>query len=116
MRHRKKRKSLSRKKAPRELMLRNLATSIILYEKVQTTEAKAKAVRPIVEGLITKGKENSLHNLRYLLSRTSVENAAKKVIEDLGPRYKTRPGGYTRIIKLDRRQGDGAAMAQIELV
>ena len=116
MRHRKKGKILGRKKAPREAMLKNLAASIILYEKVKTTEAKAKAVRPIVERLITVGKTNTLTSRRRLLSQLPVTNATKKLLEELGPKYKERPGGYTRIIKVGARQGDGAKMVQIELV
>jgi len=116
MRHKKKTVILDRKKAPREAMLRNLAESIILYEKVQTTEAKAKAARSLVEKLITKSKENSLHARRELLKTLYTRNAVAKCLEVLGPRYKTRPGGYTRTVKIGPRQGDGAKMVQIELV
>ena len=97
-------------------MLRNLATSLILYEHCNTTLAKAKAVRPYVERLITKGKEKNLNTRRALLKELMIENAALKVLEELGPRYKERQGGYTRIIKLGKRQGDGAETAQIQLV
>lgn len=116
MRHQKKGKTLDRKKQPRQALLRNLAVSLILYEKVKTTEAKAKAVKPLVEKLITKGKENTLANRRYLMKYLYVENAVKKVLEVLGPKYKERQGGYTRIVKLGRRQGDGAPVVQLELV
>ncbi len=107
---------MDRKKQPRQALLRNLAVSLILYEKVKTTEAKAKAVKPLVEKLITKGKENTLANRRYLMKYLYVENAVKKVLEVLGPKYKERQGGYTRIVKLGRRQGDGAPVVQLELV
>ena len=116
MRHRKKGKTLDRKKAPREAMFRNLAASLIIYEKVKTTEAKAKAIRPIVEKLITTGKENSLAARRKLLRYLYTENAVKKVLEVLGPKYKERKGGYTRIVKIGPRKGDGARIAQIELI
>jgi large subunit ribosomal protein L17 len=116
MRHRKKGKTLGRKKAPRESMFRNLASSLIIYEKITTTEAKAKAIRPIVEKLITVGKENNLTARRKLLQYLYVENAVKKVLEVLSPRYKDRKGGYTRITKIGERQGDGAKTAQIEFV
>ena len=116
MRHRKKGKTLDRKKAPREAMFRNLAASLIIYEKVRTTEAKAKAIRPIVEKLITTGKENSLTARRKLLRYLYTENAVKKVLEVLGPKYKERKGGYTRIVKIGPRKGDGARIAQIELI
>lgn len=116
MRHRNSGKILDRKKGPREALLRNLATSIVLFEKVKTTRAKAKAVCPLVERMITTGKTGGLVGRRKLSSFFYSENAAKKVIEELGPRYKNRAGGYTRITNLVRREGDGAEMVQIELV
>lgn len=97
-------------------MMKSLAESIIIYEKVQTTEAKAKAVRSLVEKSITTSKDDSLASRRKLLSTFHTELPVKKLLEVLGPRYKTRPGGYTRIIKLGHRQGDGADMVRIELV
>jgi large subunit ribosomal protein L17 len=116
MRHRNKNKILDRKKAPRELMLRNLASSILLYEKVKTTKAKALAVRTLVERSITAAKVGDLNARRGLIKVLLQKNAVKKTLEVLGVRYKTRPGGYTRIVKLGARQGDGAQMVQIELV
>ncbi len=89
---------------------------MILYEKIQTTGAKAKTLRPIVEKLITKGKTNTLVARRNLLKYLYKESAVKKIIEDIGPRYKDRKGGYTRILKLGRRAGDAAEIVQIELV
>jgi large subunit ribosomal protein L17 len=116
MKHRRVGKTLDRKNGPRRALLRNLATSVILYEHVNTTLAKAKAVRPMVEKLITKGKKKTLHSRRELLKVLTIESAVNKILEELGPRYATRPGGYTRIIKLGARQGDGAEVAQIQLV
>ena len=116
MRHRIKKTTLGRKKEPRELMLRNLASSVLIYERVKTTKAKAKAVRPLVEKLITVAKKGKLENRRKLIAVLPQKMAVKKAMEVLGNRYKDRDGGYTRIIKLDSRQGDGAEMAQIELV
>lgn len=116
MRHRRTGKTLDRKSAPRRALLRNLATSVVLYEHVNTTLAKAKAVRPLVERLITKGRTKSLHTRRELLKVLTVESAVNKILEELGPRYAARPGGYTRIIKLGSRKGDGAETAQIQLV
>ncbi len=116
MKHLKKGKTLGRKRDPRRLLLKNLAESLILYEKIETTEAKAKLLRPLVEKLITRAKVNNLHNRRILLSRLPTENSVNKLLEVLGPRYKDRPGGYTRIVKLGSRQGDGAKMVIIELV
>ena len=116
MRHRRTGKTLDRKSAPRRALLRNLATSVVLYEHINTTLTKAKAVRPLVERLITKGRTKSLATRRELMKVLMVETAVNKVLEELGPRYATRPGGYTRIIKLGTRKGDGAETAQIQLV
>ncbi len=116
MRHRRVGFTLDRKAAPRRALLRNLATAVILYEHVNTTLAKAKAVRPIVERLITKGRVKSLTSRRALMKVLTIESAVNKILEELGPRYATRPGGYTRLIKLGTRKGDGAEIAQIQLV
>jgi len=116
MRHRKVGKKLGRLVGPRKALTDSLATSLILYEKVVTTEAKAKAIRPIVEKLITRGREKSVHNKQQLGKVLEDKKAVQKILDVLGPKYKTRAGGYTRIIKMSRRQGDGAPMAQIELV
>lgn len=116
MRHRKTGTTLDRKKGPREALLRNLATSVILYEKVTTTQAKAKAVRPRIERLITTGKKGGVSARREIGKYLYGDNAVKKVVEELGQRYKTREGGYTRITGIGARQGDGAEIVQIELV
>jgi large subunit ribosomal protein L17 len=116
MRHRKKGKILDRKKASREALLRNLAASIILHERIKTTEAKAKAVRPLVEKAITRSKQPTLANRRQLMKFFYTDHPINKLFEVLGPRYASRPGGYTRIVKLGHRQNDGADMVQIELV
>jgi len=116
MRHKKKTIKLGREKGPRKAMLSNLATSVILYEKVTTTVSKAKAVRPMVERLVTRGKMKSLHNKRMLERDLPEMKAVRKLMDVLGPRYKDRPGGYTRITKLAERKGDGATMAKIEFV
>lgn len=116
MRHRNKGTVLDRKKGPRESLLRNLAASVILYEKITTTQAKAKAVRPLVEKAITTGKQPSLAARRQLLKFFYTDHPVKKILEVLGPRYHTRPGGYTRLIKVGPRKNDGAEMVQIELV
>ncbi len=116
MKHRRVGKTLDRNSAARRALLRNLATSVILYEHVNTTLAKAKAVKPMVEKLITKGKTKSLATRRELMKVLTVESAVNKVLEELGPRYATRAGGYTRLIKLGARQGDGAEVAQLQLV
>ena len=116
MRHRKNNKTLGRKKQFRKMMLMNLASSLILYEKIKTTETKAKVVRPLVEKLITIAKNGDLTARRKLIKGLSQKLAVKKMIEVIGPKYKERNGGYIRIFKLGVRQGDGAKIAQIELV
>jgi len=116
MRHRKKTKILDRKKQPREMMLRNLASSVIIYEKVKTTEAKAKAVKSLVDKMITISKKGDLTARRRLLEILPQKLAVKKLMEVLGAKYKDRKGGYTRIVRLGARQGDGAMMVQVELV
>lgn len=116
MRHRNVIKKLDREKAPRQAMLENLATSLFLYEKIQTTEAKAKTVKPMVEKMITRAKVKSVHNKQQLSRVIPDKKAVQKLLDVLGPRYKERNGGYCRIIKIGPRQGDGAQMAQIELV
>jgi len=116
MRHRKTGTILGREKAPREMMLRNLAASIIIHEKVKTTEAKAKAIKPIVEKMITTAKAKDLTARRQLIEKLPQPLAVLKAMDVLADRYKERPGGYTRIVKLGARVGDGASMVQIELV
>ncbi len=116
MKHRRKGKTLDRARAPRRALLRNLATSLILYENLNTTLAKAKAVRPLVEKLITTGRKKTLSARRALARVLTIESAVNKVLEEIGPRFASRPGGYTRILKLGRRQGDGAETAQIQLI
>lgn len=109
-------KILGREKAPREALFRNLAAQVVLYERVKTTEAKAKAVRPMVEKMITIGKINNINNRRKLMRFFYTENPVRKILEVLGPRYRERNGGYTRIVKIGQRQGDAARVAIIELV
>ncbi|MEK7516372.1 MAG: 50S ribosomal protein L17 [Patescibacteria group bacterium] len=116
MRHRKKGKVLDRKKGPREALLKGLVASVVLYEKVRTTRAKAKAAQPLVERMITIGKAGTLHARRQLLRFFPVEPPVRKILEELSPRYKERAGGYTRVTRLGQRQGDGAEIVQIEFV
>ena len=115
MRHRKKGKVLGRAKAPRDALLRHLATAVILYEKIKTTQAKAKAVRPLVEKAITTGKKPTLAARRNLMKLFYTDHPVKKILEVLGPRYISRPGGYTRTTKRAPRKNDGAELVQIEL-
>ena len=116
MRHRVNKKTLDRKKAPREALLSNLACQLVLYEKISTTQAKAKVLRPIVEKMITRAKKDTLANRRLLLSRLPIKKAVKKLFEVHGPKYSERAGGYLRITKTGTRKGDGAEIANIEFV
>lgn len=116
MRHQKKKVTLDRKTAGRRSLLANLAESLILYEKIQTTLAKAKALRPLVEKLITKAKKNTLAARREIGKVLYTQNAVKKIMEVTGPKYKDRQGGYIRIIKVGNRKGDNGQEAVIELV
>lgn len=97
-------------------MMANLAASLFAAESIVTTEAKAKALRPVAEKLITKAKYGGLHNHRLVMSYLRDKDMAHKLFEEIGPRYEDRPGGYTRVLKLGNRNGDNAPMAVIELV
>lgn len=108
-------RKLSRKKGPRKALLRTLANSFFLHQKIKTTEAKAKELRPIVEKMITRAKNDSIAN-RRLLAQNLTPGMVKKITKEIAPEYKERDGGYTRIIKLGPRNSDGAKMAIIELV
>jgi large subunit ribosomal protein L17 len=116
MRHNRKGKSLGRTKDPRKALMTTPTTSFIVYEKIKTTQAKAKVLRPMVEKLITLGKNDTLHNRRLALKIFYTDGAVNKLFEVVGPKYKDRKGGYTRIIKIAPRVNDGAEMAIIELV
>ena len=97
-------------------MMANLVASLIAAEAITTTEAKAKALRPVAEKIITKAKKGGLHNHRQVVSFLRDREMAKKLFDEIGPRYQDRAGGYTRVIKVDPRHGDNAPMARIELV
>ncbi|MFQ5879404.1 MAG: 50S ribosomal protein L17 [Dehalococcoidia bacterium] len=116
MRHRLHRRKLGRPTAHRLLMLRNLVTDLLRNEQVITTEAKAKEARSMAEKVITWGKGGTLHGRRQVLRLIWQKAVVRKLFDELGPRYADRPGGYTRIVKLAPRRGDGAPMVQIELV
>jgi len=116
MRHRKKGKILDRPKGQREALLKGLVNSLVLYEHITTTKAKAKAVRPRVERLVTRAKDDTIAAKRYVRAQVYTDGARRKLFDVLGPRYQERPGGYTRSIPLRRRFGDGAALVRIEFV
>ena len=102
--------------AHQKSMMANLVASLIAAEAITTTEAKAKALRPIAEKMITKAKKGGLHNHRQVVSFLRDREMAAKLFDEIGPRYTDRPGGYTRILKVGQRHGDNAPMARIELV
>lgn len=102
--------------AHQRIILSNLAVSLITVERVETTAAKARMLRPYVEKLITKARRGDLHARRTVLAKVEDAAAVAKLFDDIGPRYADRPGGYTRITKMGPRRGDGAEMALIELV
>ncbi len=102
--------------AHQKAMMANLAASLFAAEGIVTTEAKAKALRPVAEKLITKARKGGLHNHRLVMAFLRDKEMASKLFDDIGPRYSDRPGGYTRILKLGPRDGDNAPMARIELV
>ena len=116
MRHGNKNNALGRKKAHRGALLSNLAISLIEHKRIETTLAKAKALRLYVEPLITKSKSDSTHSRRTIFSHLQNKEATAMLFRDVAPMIAARPGGYTRIIKLGNRLGDAAEMAMIELV
>ncbi len=102
--------------AHQRLMMANLVASLVAAEAIVTTETKAKAMRPVAERIITKARKGGLHNHRQIVAYLGDQEIAAKLMDDVGPRYADRPGGYTRILKLEPRKGDNAPMARIELV
>jgi len=116
MRHRKAGRSLRRTSEQRLALLRNLATSLIESGAIETTEAKAKELRPFVEKLITKARPGTLHARRLAGKHVQKREAADKLFQEIGPKFAKRAGGYTRILKTGHRTGDGAEMARIELI
>lgn len=116
MRHRKSGRQLNRNSSHRKAMFRNMSSSLVKHEIIKTTLPKAKELRRVVEPLITLAKADSVANRRLAFARTRDDEAVKKLFVDVGPRFKERAGGYTRIIKCGFRAGDNAPMAYIELV
>ena len=116
MRHRKDHRKLNRSPSHRKAMLRNMVTSLLEHEEIRTTSAKAKEVRRVAERMITLGKRGTLHARRQALETLRTKEIASKVFGEIAERYKDRPGGYTRILKLGQRAGDNAELSIIELV
>jgi large subunit ribosomal protein L17 len=116
MRHRITGRRLGRSSGHRRALYRNLVTDLLGYEKITTTEAKAKEVRGLADKMITLGKKGGLHARRQALAFVLDEKTVEKVFSDLAPKYAERSGGYTRLVKLGPRLGDGAPMVRLELV
>jgi len=116
MRHRRQHGKLGRSSAHRKALLRNMVTSLLEHERIETTHAKARELRRVAERMITLGKRGSLHARRQALSVVRSREVTAKVFGELAERYRERPGGYTRVLKLRHRTGDNAPMSIIELV
>jgi large subunit ribosomal protein L17 len=116
MRHRAKGRQLSRTSSHRRALLNNMATSLFEHGRIITTEAKAKELRPLAEKLITLARRGDLHARRLVERRIKSRETLSRLFSEIGPRFAARPGGYTRILKLGHREGDGADIARIELL
>ena len=116
MRHLKAGRKLGRTSSHRLATMRNMVTSLLQHEKIETTEAKAKELRPLTEKMVSLGKRGDLHARRLAMRVIRDESVAKKLFDDIAPRFKDRAGGYTRILKVGRRHGDNAPVSIIELV
>lgn len=116
MRHRNSGRQLSRNSSHRSAMLKNMAVSLLRHEIIKTTVPKAKELRRVAEPLITMAKSDSVHRRRVAFSRLRDRDTVSKLFNELGPRYRDRPGGYLRILKSGYRPGDNAPMAYVELV
>ena len=116
MRHRKKGRKLNRTSSHKKAMLRNLANQLIEYKEIRTTTAKAKEAKPTVERLITYAKKGDLHHRRLAFSFLRQKSTIKTLFDEIAPAYSDRQGGYTRVVKLGRRLGDGASMSILQLV
>ncbi len=116
MRHRKTTPKLGRKPDARRRMLRSLITSLVIQERVTTSLGRARAARRLAEKIITRGREDTVHNRRLVSGHVYGSQAVQKIFNVLGPRYADRPGGYTRILKLGPRRGDAAESVILELV
>ena len=116
MRHHEKFSTLGREKGQRTALVRSLLRSLVIHEGITTTETKAKELRKYIEPLVTKAKDGTLANRRLIIAKIGDAKAGKKLVEVIAPTFKTRMGGYTRVIKLPLRKSDGAKMAHIQFV
>lgn len=116
MRHRIAGKKLSRHRSHRKALFKNLINALIIHGEIKTTESKAKAVRRLVDRLITKGKSGTLHARRLIAAFLQNKKVVNRIVDEIAPVFKSRPGGYTRMTRLGRRRGDQAMMVKLELV
>lgn len=116
MRHHDSKRKFGRERKVRRALLKSLASSLIIKKKIKTTDAKARELRPYIEKMVTRAKRNDVPSRRAMVSEIGTKKAVKILFDDIAPSYKERPGGYTRIVKLPRRMGDGSKMAVIEFV
>ncbi|PIZ95291.1 MAG: 50S ribosomal protein L17 [Candidatus Magasanikbacteria bacterium CG_4_10_14_0_2_um_filter_37_12] len=116
MRHRIKKNTLGRQRAQRVALMKSLAESLVLHDSIVTTKAKAKALKTFVEPLVTKAKKGDLVSRRRLISALFTDKVVNKLMDEIGPRYKERPGGYTRITNIGYRPNDGAEKVRIEFI
>lgn len=114
MRHLKAYRRLGMNASHRKAMMRNMVTSLIEHERIETTDTRAKEIRRLADRMVTLGKRGDMHSLRLSLKTVRTKTAAKKLFDELGPRFKEKQGGYTRIVKIGRRHGDNADMAILE--
>ena len=114
MRHLKAHRRLGMNASHRKAMMRNMVTSLIEHERIETTDTRAKEIRRLADRMVTLGKRGDLHSMRLSLKTVRTKTAAKKLFDELAPRFKEVPGGYTRIVKIGRRHGDNADMAILE--
>jgi len=115
MRHRVAGKKLSRDRSHRKALFKNLINALMLHGQIKTTESKAKAIRPLIGKLITKGKQKTLHARRLIAAFLQNKKVVNKIVDEIAPRFENRPGGFTRMVRLGRRQGDDAMMVRLEL-
>lgn len=116
MKHRVSGKKLSRDRVHRKALFKNLINSLVIHGQIKTTESKAKAIRGLVDKLITKGKAGTLHSRKLIAAFLQNKKAVSKIADELAPLFKKRPGGFTRIVRLGKRRGDDAMVVRLELV
>jgi len=116
MRHRRASKKLNRDTKHRKALFKNLIQALIIHEKIKTTEAKAKVIKPLIDRLIAKAKQGSLHIRRQVLAFLPTKKAAQKLVDEIAPRFREQVGGFTKLVRLGSRRGDNAMQVELSLV